>query len=94
MKEQLAQIRAAALTAFEAAGDSAALDALSPLKVLGRGYALAQTPEGAVVSSVDQAEPGGVVPFWEYRYRIPPKIMTSESDRLLMKLTEGPIIAP
>ena len=28
MKEQLAQIRAAALTAFEAAGDSAALDAL------------------------------------------------------------------
>ena len=28
MKEQLAQIRAAALAAFEAAGDSAALDAL------------------------------------------------------------------
>ena len=40
---------------------AAALDALSPLKVLGRGYAMAQTPEGAVVSSVDQAEPGGAL---------------------------------
>ena len=35
MKEQLAQIRAAALTAFEAAGDSAALDALR-VKYLGK----------------------------------------------------------
>lgn len=37
---------------------AAALDALSPLKVLGRGYSVARTPEGRVVSSVAEAMPG------------------------------------
>ena len=37
---------------------AAALDALSPLKVLGRGYALARTLEGTVVSSVEKVAPG------------------------------------
>ncbi len=36
---------------------AAGLDALSPLKVLGRGYAIARKGED-VVSSIDQAEPG------------------------------------
>ena len=37
---------------------AAALDAMSPLKVLGRGYAIAQTEEGEVLSTVRQARPG------------------------------------
>ena len=37
---------------------AASLDALSPLKVLGRGYALTQTASGGVVSSVEDVCPG------------------------------------
>ena len=37
---------------------AAALDALSPLKVLGRGYAVAQTEDGTVVRSARQVERG------------------------------------
>ena len=34
------------------------LDAMSPLKVLTRGYAFAQTADGTVLKSVEQVEPG------------------------------------
>lgn len=44
-REQLAQL-------------AAALDAMSPLKVLGRGYAIAQKRDGQVLSSVEQTAPG------------------------------------
>ena len=37
---------------------AAALDAMSPLKVLGRGYAIARKPNGAVIASVADAAPG------------------------------------
>ena len=39
---------------------AAKLDALSPLKVLGRGYAMAEV-EGTVVRSVEQLTPGDIV---------------------------------
>lgn len=38
-------------------GLTAKLDAMSPLKVLTRGYAMAQTSEGTVVRSVSQVQP-------------------------------------
>ena len=37
---------------------AAALDAMSPLKVLGRGYAIAQKRDGSVISSARNAQPG------------------------------------
>ena len=37
---------------------AAALDALSPLRVLGRGYALAQTESGEVLRTAQQVQPG------------------------------------
>lgn len=40
------------------AASAAALDAMSPLKVLGRGYAIAQTEQGEMVTSVRDASPG------------------------------------
>ena len=40
------------------AKNAAALDALSPLKVLGRGYAIAQTAEGAILRSTESVQCG------------------------------------
>ena len=37
---------------------AAALDAMSPLKVLGRGYAIAQNENGTLLTRVDDARPG------------------------------------
>ena len=40
------------------ARDSAALDAMSPLKVLGRGYSIARNENGTLIASVNDAAPG------------------------------------
>ena len=37
---------------------SASLDALSPLKVLGRGYSIARRADGGIVRSVQDTKPG------------------------------------
>ncbi|MBQ2633641.1 MAG: exodeoxyribonuclease VII large subunit [Oscillospiraceae bacterium] len=46
---------------------TAALDALSPLKVLTRGYAIASSPDGAVLRSVADSAPGQAlrVSLWD-----------------------------
>jgi len=41
-----------------AAALAAALDAMSPLKVLGRGYAIAQKDDGKLITRVEDAAPG------------------------------------
>ena len=38
--------------------NSAALDAMSPLKVLGRGYSIARNENGTLIASVKDAAPG------------------------------------
>jgi exodeoxyribonuclease VII large subunit len=40
---------------------AAKLDAMSPLKVIARGYAIAQTAEGALLQSVHQVKAGDTV---------------------------------
>ena len=40
---------------------TAKLDAMSPLKVLTRGYAMAQSPDGTVIRSVKQVMPGNEI---------------------------------
>ena len=42
----------------DVARDSAALDAMSPLKVLGRGYSIARNENGTLIASVKDAAPG------------------------------------
>ena len=37
---------------------AAALDAMSPLKVLGRGYAIAQKADGGIIAHMGDAAPG------------------------------------
>jgi exodeoxyribonuclease VII large subunit len=43
------------------AAKAASLDALSPLKVLSRGYAVARGPSGRVLTSAADAKPGDSV---------------------------------
>ena len=54
----LGQFRTIAQRRERLARLAAALDAMSPLKVLGRGYAIARKEDGALLTSSAQTEPG------------------------------------
>ncbi len=62
-RERLASCGGALVPRFgqQAALAAARLHDLSPLAVLGRGYAIARTEDGAVVKSVEAAPPGTAV---------------------------------
>jgi exodeoxyribonuclease VII large subunit len=51
---QAAQIRTISLRKQAYVSLAAKLDAMSPLKVLSRGYAMVQTPDGTLIRSVSQ----------------------------------------
>ena len=53
-----AQVRSVDRKKQQFIGLTAKLDAMSPLKVLTRGYAMTQTPDGQVVRSVSQTPVG------------------------------------
>lgn len=53
-----AQERKLALARQSTVRYAAALDAMSPLKVLTRGYTMAQTPDGELIRSCTQLQPG------------------------------------
>lgn len=57
---------------------AAALDAMSPLKVLTRGYAMATDGAGALLRSVDQAEVGGEIALRLADGRIAAKVTNIE----------------
>ena len=58
------------------AATTASLDALSPLKVLARGYSLTTTPDGTLVNSVSKAEDGA-------------QIQVRVSDGVIMATVDG-----
>ena len=60
LQEKLCAVleRSVARRRAQYAARCAALDSLSPLKVLSRGYALAQGPDGSVITGAEQVEVG------------------------------------
>ena len=59
---------------------AASLDAMSPLKVLTRGYAMATDGAGALLRSVDQAEVGGEIALRLADGRIAAKVTNIERE--------------
>ena len=60
LQQRLADVEAQSLSRRKArfSSLSAALDAMSPLKVLGRGYAVARTEQGEILKSARNAAAG------------------------------------
>ena len=56
------------------------LDAMSPLKVLSRGYAMAQIQDGEVLRSVKQVKPGDPIDIHVSDGRISAKVMNKEES--------------
>ncbi|MGN0981855.1 MAG: exodeoxyribonuclease VII large subunit [Candidatus Limivicinus sp.] len=62
-------------------GLAAALDAMSPLRVLGRGYAIAEDDRGQAIKSVKSLSPGDTVTI---------KLCDGRADCLVQSITEKP----
>ena len=62
-------------------GEAAArLDALSPLAVLGRGYAIAQSASGAAIRDAAEATPGDIVNVRVHRGTLVTRVVSSSSS--------------
>ena len=62
-------------------GLAAALDAMSPLRVLGRGYAIAEDGRGQAIKSVKSLSPGDVITV---------ELCDGRADCLVQSVTEKP----
>ena len=60
---------------------TAKLDAMSPLKVLSRGYAMAQIQDGEVLRSVKQVKPGDPIDIHVSDGRISATVMNKEDTQ-------------
>ncbi|HIT33034.1 MAG TPA: exodeoxyribonuclease VII large subunit [Candidatus Faecousia intestinigallinarum] len=61
-------------------GCTAKLDAMSPLKVLSRGYAMAQKEDGSVIRSVKQTMPGDTIHVQVQDGKIAAKVLEEEES--------------
>ena len=59
---------------------AAALDAMSPLKVLERGYAIAQDPTGAIVREARAVSPGDAVRLRLWKGELNCRVETTKHD--------------
>ena len=67
---------------------TAKLDALSPLKVLSRGYSLVLTPDGTVIQRAEQVKVGDIVDIKLHQGSLQASVTQTQEERHDEKITE------